>query len=230
MIARGGAYAVAGELATNSGNSTIVLRQWMLSFVTAPRVFSAMGFATVMLILFNKPFNVLCQFTDKSGRATLADFVDVPRVYPAGLLDYDSEGLVVLTDDGRLQARIADPRFKLVKTYWVQVEGVPDEAALVQLRAGVWLKDKGKREAQRTLPAAVRVIAEPPLWPRVPPVRFRLSVPTAWLELSIREGRNRQVRRMTAAVGLPTLRLVRVQVGDWSLRGLQSGAWKKVHV
>ena len=175
-----------------------------------------MGFATVMLILFNKPFNVLCQFTDKSGRATLADFVDVPRVYPAGLLDYDSEGLVVLTDDGRLQARIADPRFKLVKTYWVQVEGVPDEAALVQLRAGVWLKDKGKRE--------------PPLWPRVPPVRFRLSVPTAWLELSIREGRNRQVRRMTAAVGLPTLRLVRVQVGDWSLRGLQSGAWKKVHV
>ena len=182
-----------------------------------------MGFATVMLILFNKPFNVLCQFTDKSGRATLADFVDVPRVYPAGLLDYDSEGLVVLTDDGRLQARIADPRFKLVKTYWVQVEGVPDEAALVQLRAGVWLKDKGKREAQRTLPAEVRVIAEPP-------VRFRLSVPTAWLELSIREGRNRQVRRMTAAVGLPTLRLVRVQVGDWSLRGLQSGAWKKVHV
>lgn len=189
-----------------------------------------MGFATVMLILFNKPFNVLCQFTDKSGRATLADFIDMPRVYPAGLLDYDSEGLVVLTDDGRLQARIADPRFKLVKTYWVQVEGVPDEAALVQLRAGVWLKDKGKREAQRTLPAAVRVIAEPPLWPRVPPVRFRLSVPTAWLELSIREGRNRQVRRMTAAVGLPTLRLVRVQVGDWSLRGLQSGAWKKVHV
>ena len=117
-----------------------------------------------------------------------------------------------------------------MKTYWVQVEGVPDEAALVQLRAGVWLKDKGKREAQRTLPAAVRVIAEPPLWPRVPPVRFRLSVPTSWLELSIREGRNRQVRRMTAAVGLPTLRLVRVQVGDWSLRGLQSGAWKKVHV
>ena len=113
-----------------------------------------MGFATVMLILFNKPFNVLCQFTDKSGRATLADFIDMPRVYPAGLLDYDSEGLVVLTDDGRLQARIADPRFKLVKTYWVQVEGVPDEAALVQLRAGVWLKDKGKREAQRTLPAA----------------------------------------------------------------------------
>ena len=179
-----------------------------------------MGFATVMLILFNKPVNVLCQFTDKSGRAALADFVD----------DYDSEGLVVLTDDGRLQARIADPRFKLVKTYWVQVEGVPDEAALVQLRAGVWLKDKGKREAQRTLPAEVRVITEPPLWPRVPPVRFRLSVPTAWLELSIREGRNRQVRRMTAAVGLPTLRLVRVQVGDWSLRGLQSGAWKKVHV
>ena len=129
-----------------------------------------MGFATVMLILFNKPFNVLCQFTDKSGRATLADFIDMPRVYPAGLLDYDSEGLVVLTDDGRLQARIADPRFKLVKTYWVQVEGVPDEAALVQLRAGVWLKDKGKREVQRTLPAEVRVIAEPPLWPRVPPV------------------------------------------------------------
>ena len=182
-----------------------------------------------MLILFNKPFNVLCQFTDKAGRATLADFIDVPRVYPAGLLDYDSEG-VLLTDDGRLQARVADPRFKLEKAYWVQVEGVPDEAALSQLRAGVLLKDKGKREARRTLPAKVRVIAEPPLWPREPPVRFRLSVPTAWLELSICEGRNRQVRRMTAAVGLPTLRLVRVQVGDWSLRGLQSGAWKQVHI
>ena len=169
-----------------------------------------------MLILLNKPFNVLCQFTDKSGRATLADYVDVPNVYPAGLLDFDSEGLVVLTDDGRLQARIADPRFKLAKRYWVQVEGEADEAALAQLRAGVWLKDK---KAQTASPA---------LWPREPPVRFRKTVPNSWLEIVIREGRNRQVRRMTAAVGLPTLRLVRVQVGDWSLGALQSGHWQFV--
>ena len=125
-----------------------------------------------MLILLNKPFNVLCQFTDKSGRATLADYVDVPNVYPAGLLDFDSEGLVVLTDDGRLQARIADPRFKLAKRYWVQVEGEADEAALAQLRAGVWLKDKKAQTARKTLPAEVRRIAPPALWPRKPPVRF----------------------------------------------------------
>lgn len=181
-----------------------------------------------MLILLNKPFNVLCQFTDKSGRATLADYVDVPNVYPAGLLDFDSEGLVVLTDDGRLQARIADPRFKLAKRYWVQVEGEADEAALAQLRAGVWLKDKKAQTARKTLPAEVRRITPPALWPREPPVRFRKTVPDSWLEIVIREGRNRQVRRMTAAVGLPTLRLVRVQVGDWSLGALQSGHWQFV--
>ncbi|MDO4642941.1 MAG: pseudouridine synthase [Cardiobacteriaceae bacterium] len=179
-----------------------------------------------MLILFNKPFNVLCQFTDKSGRATLADYIDVSGVYPAGLLDYDSEGLVVLTDDGRMQARIADPRFKLEKTYWVQVEGVPDDAALGQLREGVWLKDKKAAHAKRTLPAQVQRMAAPDIWPRNPPIRVRKSIPTAWLALTIREGRNRQVRRMTAAVGFPTLRLLRVRIGKWHVAGLQSGAWK----
>lgn len=175
------------------------------------------------LILFNKPYDVLSQFTDRGSpttRATLSAFIDAPGVYPAGRLDRDSEGLLLLTDDGRLQARIADPRFKLEKTYLVQVEGAPDEAALEALRRGVRLNDG------LTLPARSEAIDPPELWPRIPPVRFRKSVPDHWISLTIREGRNRQVRRMTAAVGLPTLRLVRWRVGDWTLDGLAPGEWR----
>lgn len=175
------------------------------------------------LILLNKPYGVLCQFSaDGSDKPTLAGYVKVPGVYPAGRLDTDSEGLLLLTDDGRLQARIADPKFKLPKTYLVQVEGEPDAAALEALRRGVRLKDG------LTRPAEAELIPPPELWPRDPPVRFRKTVPDSWLRLTIREGRNRQVRRMTAAVGHPTLRLVRWQVGDWTLDGLKPGEWREV--
>lgn len=176
------------------------------------------------LLLFNKPYGVLCQFTDSgaaSARPTLADHIDVPGVYPAGRLDFDSEGLLLLTDDGALQARIADPRYKLAKTYLVQVEGEVTEAALRSLRRGVELKDGVTR------PADVARIPPPDLWPRDPPVRFRKTVPDCWLRLTIREGKNRQVRRMTAAVGHPTLRLVRWSIGQWSLDGLPPGACRR---
>lgn len=186
----------------------------------APRRVAKAPPAEPRLIVLNKPFDVLTQFNDEQGRATLKDFVAVTGVYPAGRLDRDSEGLLLLTNDGQLQARIADPRHKLAKTYWVQVEGEPTAEQIQQLRDGVQLNDGP------TLPAGARLLDEPQLWERVPPVRFRKSVPTAWLELVIREGRNRQVRRMTAAVGLPTLRLVRVKIGPWSLDGLQPGEWK----
>jgi 23S rRNA pseudouridine2457 synthase len=180
----------------------------------------------VTLILFNKPYGVLCQFTDGGAgsepRPTLADHVGVPGVYPAGRLDRDSEGLLLLTDDGRLQARIADPRFKEPKSYLVQVEGEIADDALAALRAGVMLKDG------MTRPAHAERIAAPSLWPRDPPVRFRKTVPDGWLRLTIREGRNRQVRRMTAAVGHPTLRLVRWSIAGWTLDGLAPGEWRRV--
>lgn len=176
-----------------------------------------------MIILLNKPYGALCQFTDRSGRRTLADFVPVAGVYPAGRLDRDSEGLVVLTDDGRLQASIANPRFAMSKTYWTQVEGTLDEAALRLLRSGVEIKGRRTRRAE------VERMAEPDqLWPRHPPIRYRKNVPTSWLEISLKEGRNRQVRRMTAAVGHPTLRLIRSRIGHWSLGELQPGQWREV--
>ena len=179
------------------------------------------------LILLNKPYGVLPQFTDHSsggqGRPTLADHVPVKGVYAAGRLDRDSEGLLALSDDGALIARIASPKHKLPKTYWVQVEGVPTEEALQRLRTGVTLNDGP------TLPAEARMMEEPAgLWPRDPPVRFRASIPTSWIALTLREGRNRQVRRMTAAVGFPTLRLIRWSIGDWTLDGLAPGEWREV--
>ena len=172
------------------------------------------------VILLNKPFQVLCRFTDPSERATLAEYVDVPEVYPAGRLDYNSEGLVVLTDDGALQHRISDPRHKLAKVYWVQVEREPSDAAIAALEGGVEIR------GQRTLPARARRIAPPDVWVRDPPIRVRAAIPTAWLEIVLHEGRNRQVRRMTAAVGHPTLRLIRQAVGPWSLGGLRPGEWR----
>lgn len=182
------------------------------------------AFVPPRLIVLNKPYNVLTKFTDEQGRATLKDFVPVADVYPAGRLDRNSEGLLLLTGDGRLQARIAEPRYKIAKTYWVQVEGAATQQHVSQLRQGVNLKDG------MTLPAEVGILSEPELWDRDPPIRFRASIPTTWLSITITEGRNRQVRRMTAAVGLPTLRLVRMQIGEWALDGLQPGQWREVAV
>jgi len=174
------------------------------------------------VILLNKPYGVLCQFTGDGTRPTLRDHVEIPHVYPAGRLDTDSEGLVVLTADGALQARIAHPKHKLAKTYWVQVEGNPSDMQLAALRQGVAL------DGVMTRPATASAMPEPPgLWPREPPIRVRRAIPTAWLEIVLHEGRNRQVRRMTAAVGLPTLRLIRWAVGPWTLEGLASGSWRR---
>ena len=173
------------------------------------------------VILLNKPYGVICQFSPSGTHKTLKDFVPVPGVYPAGRLDTDSEGLVVLTGDGKLQHRITDPRHKLPKTYFVEVEGAPEDVALTPLREGIQLSD------YRALPAEVARVAPPDwLWPRVPPVRIRQAIPTTWLRLTIREGRNRQVRRMTAAAGFPTLRLIRHSIGSWTLAGITPGAWK----
>ena len=178
-----------------------------------------------MTILLNKPYEVLTQFTDEHGRATLKDFVPVPNVYPVGRLDFDSEGLLLLTDDKHLQHRLSDPRFKVPKTYWAQVEGTISAAALAQLRCGVQLKEG------LTLPAQAAAIAEPAgLWPRTPPIRYRAVIPTSWLEISISQGMNRQVRKMCAAVGLPCLRLVRGAIGGLGLGSLQPGQWREVAV
>jgi len=173
------------------------------------------------VLLFNKPYGVICQFSRDGLHPTLKDYIVLPDFYPAGRLDTDSEGLLLLTDDGKLQHRITDPKHKMPKTYWVQVEGIPDESALNKLQHGVQLKDG------MTLPAEASMMDEPAgLWERNPPVRFRKAIPTSWLELKIREGKNRQVRRMTAAVGFPTLRLIRYAIGDWTLSGINSGQWR----
>ena len=177
------------------------------------------------VILFNKPHGVLTQFTSEGGRSTLADFINVPGVYPAGRLDADSEGLVVLTDDGVMQARISEPKHKMAKVYWAQVEGIPSSAALHRLRSGVDLGDF------ISAPCEAEVMPEPNLlWPRDPPVRYRATIPTAWIRLAIREGKNRQVRRMTAKVGFPTLRLIRWAVGPWTLDGLEPSRWRRIPV
>jgi 23S rRNA pseudouridine2457 synthase len=177
------------------------------------------------ILLLNKPYGVICQFSRDGMHPTLADYIAVPDVYPAGRLDTDSEGLLLLTDDGKLQHRISDPKHKLPKTYWVQVEGIPDEEALQQLRYGVKLRDG------LTLPAEADLMTEPQdLWQRDPPIRFRKDIPTGWLRLTIREGRNRQVRRMTAAVGFPTLRLIRYSIGKWTTDGLAPGKWSSIDI
>ena len=176
-----------------------------------------------MLIAFNKPFGVICKFRPEPGKRTLADYIKIPNVYPAGRLDTDSEGLLLLTDDGALQTRIAEPRHKLAKVYWAQVEGIPDETAFSELRKGVDLGDFV------TKPADARLIDEPDnLWPRDPPIRYRAKIPTSWIEMTLREGKNRQVRRMTAKVGFPTLRLIRASIGNVSVNGLALAEWREI--
>ncbi|PKH02778.1 pseudouridine synthase [Psychromonas sp. MB-3u-54] len=176
--------------------------------------------ATRKILLFNKPFNVLSQFTDQDNRQTLKDYIDIPEVYAAGRLDRDSEGLLLLTNDGKLQAKIAEPKAKTSKTYWVQVEGRPTEADLQKLRDGVNLKDG------LTQPADIFIMEQPNIWARVPPIRERANIPTTWLSITISEGRNRQVRRMTAHIGFPTLRLIRYRIGDWTIDDIDNGQYK----
>lgn len=172
-----------------------------------------------IIVLFNKPFNVLSQFSDGAGRTTLGNFINIPRVYPAGRLDYDSEGLMVLTDDGELQHRISHPKTKLSKTYWVQVEGIPNDQDLRPIVDGILLKDGPCR------PAKISIIDPPSIWDRHPPIRARAAIPTRWLKITLTEGRNRQVRRMTAAIGFPTLRLIRAEIGHWKLNDLLPGQY-----
>ena len=176
------------------------------------------------LVLFNKPFNTLCQFTGEAGDSTLADYIDIKDVYPAGRLDKDSEGLLLLTGDGQLQHQIANPKNKMSKTYWVQVEGAPSEEDLEPLRQGVRI------QKYTTKPAKARIISEPDIWPRTPPIRERKNVPDTWLEITLKEGKNRQVRRMTAAIGFPTLRLIRANIGPWKLEQLKPGEHKTIEV